>query len=213
VRKTRPLRLNRWRMARASAPRVDIGRPILLVVVAVVGVGCAPAGPPVGQHSASVSVPVPGSHTTGAGCGGTSVGTGPGLPSWADAGGGGGVPWAVGRPPEAVGILFATELVARGQRPDGSNKILWLTRGLVPSSHITLRAQPFDASTPGVTLRVDAATPVVTIGLAGYQQFPSIVDLPTPGCWRIKISWGPGSTQYSTFGLTVLPAGSLPRRS
>lgn len=98
--------------------------------------------------------------------------------------------------------MFATELVAKGERPDGSaNKILWLTRAPVPSSQLTLRAQP-----------ADAATPVVTFRLAGYQQFPSIVDLPTPGCWRINISWGARSTENSTFGLPVLPGGSLPRR-
>jgi hypothetical protein len=202
VRKIRFQRPNRWRMAHAATPHVGIGRPILLAVVALVGAGCAPAGPAVGQHSASVSASVPGWHTTGAGCGGTAVGTGPGLPSWADLGEGGGIPWTVGRPPEVVGVMFATELVAKGERPDGSaNKILWLIRATIASSQVTLRAQP-----------ADAATPVVTLRLTGYQQFPSIVDLPNPGCWRINISWGPGSTESSTFGLTVLPGGSLPRR-
>jgi hypothetical protein len=205
VRKTGLQRPNRWRMAHASAPHVGIGRPILLAVVALVGVGCAPAEPAVAQHSASVSASVPGWHTTGAGCGGTAVATGQGLPSWADAGGGAGIPWAVGRPPEVVGVMFGTELVAKGERPDGStNKILWLTRTPISSSQLTLRAQPADAATPVVTLRIAGA---------GYQQFPSIVDLPNPGCWRINISWGAGSTENSTFGLTVLPRGSLPGRS
>lgn len=141
--------------------------------------------------------------TTSAGCGGTNVGIGGGLPSWSGIGGVGGIPWAVGRPPEVVGVMFATELVAKGERPDGStNKVLWLTRAPIASSQLTLHAQP-----------ADAATPVVTLRLAGYQQFPSIVDLPYPGCWRINISWGAGSTETSTFGLTVLPAGSLPGRS
>ncbi len=136
--------------------------------------------------------------------------TGQGLPSWADAGPGGGIPTVVGRPPEVVGVLFATELVAKGERPDGTNKILWLTRAPVSSGQVTLRAQPADAATPAVTLRIAGA---LTIAGAGYQQFPSIVDLPNPGCWRINISWGAGSTENSTFGLTVLPRGSLPGRS
>jgi hypothetical protein len=198
-------------MPHASASHVGIGRPILLAAVALVGVGCAPPGPAGGQHSASASASVPGSHTTGAGCGVTAVATGQGLPSWADVGGGG-IPWAVGRPPEVVGILFATELVAKGERPDGStNKILWLTRTPISSRLLTLRAQPADAATPVVTQSIDAA--VTDVGSAGYQQFPSIVDLPNPGCWRINLSWGAGSTENSTFGLTVLPAGSLPARS
>jgi hypothetical protein len=173
--------------------------------------GCAsspsvskPASSPAAQHSASVSASVPGWRNTGAGCGGTAVGTGPGLPSWAEVGGGG-IPGAVGRPPEVIGVMFATELVAKGERPDGStNKILWLTGAPISSSQLMLRAQPADAATPVVNLRVAR--------VAGYQQFPSIIDLPTPGCWRINISWGVGSTENSTFGLTVLPGGSLPRR-
>jgi hypothetical protein len=199
-------------MAHASALRGRIGRAMLLALAALVGAGCAPAGPAVAQHSASAAASVPGWHTTGAGCGGTAVGTGPGPPPWADAGpAGGGIPWAVGRPPEVVAVLFATELVAKGERPDGSsNKILWVTRSVVPSSQITLRAQPADAATPVVTHRFTGA---VTLRLAGYQQFPSIVDLPNPGCWRINVSWGAGSTENSTFGLTVLPSGSLPRRA
>jgi hypothetical protein len=163
-----------------------------------------PASSPAAQHSASVSTSVPGWRNTGAGCGGTAVGTGPGLPSWADVGEGG-IPWAVGRPPEVVGVMFARELVAKGERPDGStNKILWLTRAPISSSQLTVRAQPADATTP--------VTNLLVARVLGYQQFPSIVDLPTPGCWRINISWGAGSTENSTFGLTVLPGGSLPRR-
>jgi hypothetical protein len=132
------------------------------------------------------------------------------MPSWADVGGGG-IPWAVGQPPQAVAVLFSTELVANGKRPDGSeNKILWLTRGAAPSGQLTLRAQPADATTPVVTLRLAAA---LSLAGAGYDQFPSIVDLPNPGCWRINISWGAGSADSSTFGLTVLSAGSVPRRS
>ncbi len=174
--------------------------------------GCSPspissreASTPTPQPSASVSTSGPGSRNTGAGCAGTTVDTGPGLPAWADIGGGT-IPWAVGQPPEVVGVVFATELVAKGERPDGSaNKVLWLTQTPIASPQLTLRAQPADAATPVVNLTVP--------GAEDNQQFPSIVDLPIPGCWRINISWGVGSTENSTFGLTVLPGGSLPRRS
>ena len=101
--------------------------------------------------------------------------------------------------------MFATELVAKGERPDGSaNKVLWLTQTPIASTQLTLRAQPADAATPVVNLTVPRAE--------GQQQFPSIVDLPTPGCWQLNISWGAGSTENSTFGLMVLPGGALPRR-
>jgi hypothetical protein len=182
---------------------VGVRRTMVLTAAALLAVSCAGAGPTVAPNSASASPSAIGSHTTSAGCAGTEVSTGLGLPPWAESGGGGNIPWAVGRPPEVVGVLFATELVAKGERPDGStNKILWLTRGPVASSQLTLRARP-----------ANAATPIVTLRFAGYQQFPSIVDLPTPGCWQIDISWSAGPTLNSTFGLTVLPAGSLPARS
>ncbi len=163
-----------------------------------------PASTPSAHPSASVSTSGPGSRNTGAGCAGTAVDTGPGLPSWADVGGGS-IPWAVGQPPGVVGVMFATELVAKGERPDGSaNKVLWLTETPMASTLLTLRAQPDDAATPVVNLSFPGAD--------GNRQFPSIVDLPTPGCWRINLSWGAGSTENSTFGLMVLPSGSLPRR-
>jgi hypothetical protein len=163
-----------------------------------------PVSSPIARPSASVSTSVPGSRNTGAGCAGTAVETGTGLPSWADIGGGS-IPWAVGQPPEVVGVMFATELVAKGERPDGSaNKVLWLTQMPIASTQLTLRAQPAHAATPVVNLTVPRAE--------GQQQFPSIVDLPTPGCWRLNISWGAGSTENSTFGLMVLPGGTVPRR-
>jgi hypothetical protein len=43
---------------------------------------------------------------------------------------------------------------------------------------------------------------------------PSIVDVPTPGCWRFRVLWDttdrPGS---SIINLEALPAGSLPPSS
>lgn len=173
--------------------------------------GCSPSplastprSNPTARPSASVSTSLPSARNTSAGCAGTTVDTGPGQPSWADIGGGS-VPWAVGQPPEVVGVMFATELVAKGERPDGSaNKVLWLTQAPISSTQLTLRARPADAAAPVVNLTVPVAE--------GHQQFPSIVDLPTAGCWRITISWGAGSTENSTFGLMVLPGGSLPRQ-
>ena len=174
--------------------------------------GCSPSPvvsplgfSPTALPSAPPSTPVPSSRNTGAGCAGTAVDTGPGLPSWAEVGGGR-IPWALGQPPAVVGVMFATELVARGERPDGSaNKILWLTRSPIPPNQLTLRAQPAQSAAPVVSLRFPR--------VEENQQFPSIVDLPTPGCWRINVSWGTGSTENSTFGLNVLPAGSLPPRA
>jgi hypothetical protein len=38
---------------------------------------------------------------------------------------------------------------------------------------------------------------------------PSIVDVPSPGCWTFRLSWG-SSRAKSTINLAVLPAESTP---
>jgi hypothetical protein len=180
---------------------VGVARRVWLAILAFLVVSCAAAAPTV-QHPSSTTTPVRGEHDTSAGCADTEVLTGSAMPAWAGVSDGS-IPWAAGRPLEVVGVLFATELVAKGDRPDGStNKILWVTRAPISSSQLTVHARP-----------VDAGAPVVTFQLQGNQQFPSIIDLPSPGCWLIDISWGQGSAKTSTFGLTVLPAGSVPSKS
>jgi hypothetical protein len=103
-----------------------------------------------------------------------------------------------------VAILFATELVAKGARPDGSsNKILWVTQ--TPTNQLTIVAHPLDATSPKVAIN----DPTNTYG----NQTPSIVDLPSPGCWSFELNWGGVQTTRASLDLWVLPAGSLPSRT
>lgn len=149
-------------------------------------------------QKSSTSVPV---HSFAGGCAGTVL-TDALPPTWAQGGWNQkeapwGVPWALGAGGNAVAYLFATQLVAGSSpRVNGTNnKILWVAKGDPP--YFGVEAHP---------LGVDQ--PVVTI--AGG---PSIVDLPTAGCWTFRLSWGlPGSTGTSTINLEVLPTGSLPSR-
>lgn len=108
----------------------------------------------------------------------------------------------MGSPPDAVAYLFATQLVAGGQRPDGSsNKVLWVTRD--PAQELTIEGRPLGRSQPVVPIR----------GRTVYgNQLPSEVDVPTPGCWSFVVSWSSGSRRTSTIRLEVLPAGTLPPR-
>src|SRR5579872_434042 len=146
--------------------------------------------------NATSSVPV---HTYAGGCAGTVL-TDALPPTWAQDGWNHpqapwGVPWARGTGGNAVAYLFATELVAGGSpRVDGTNnKVLWVAKGGPPS--FTIEAHP-----------LNAIQPVVTI--AGG---PSIVDIPTAGCWTFHLSWGlSGQSGSSTINLNVLPAGSAP---
>jgi hypothetical protein len=100
------------------------------------------------------------------------------------------VPWAMAKPGDAVAFMFAGELVAGSSpRSNGSsNKVLWVMED--PLAFV-VEGRP-----------LGQAQPVVTV--AGG---PSIVDVPTSGCWTFDLIQG---TRTSVVNLQVLPAGTLP---
>lgn len=105
------------------------------------------------------------------------------------------VPWTLGTGGEAVAYVFAIQLVAGSSpRVDGTNnKVLWVAKGAPPN--FSVDAHPLGLDHP-------------VIKIAGG---PSIVDLPTAGCWTFDLTWGPsGHTASSAINLDVLPAGSVP---
>jgi hypothetical protein len=138
-------------------------------------------------------------HTFAGGCAGTAL-TDAEPPGWAQGGWTHvtetpwGVPWALGTGGNAVGFLFARQLVAGSSpRVDGTNnKVLWVAKGN-PSNFVV------EAIPPGGT----EATVTVNGG-------PSIMDLPSSGCWNFRLSWGQPTAVRSTINLDVLPAGSTP---
>ena len=76
-------------------------------------------------------------------------------------------------------------------RVDGStNKVLWVLR---EASSFVVEGRPSGKSTPVVTV----------------PGGPSIVDVPTAGCWTFRLLPGDGS-QASTISLDVLPHGATP---
>jgi hypothetical protein len=170
---------------------------VLAVALAALAAGCTTTRAPLPKSTA-----LPNAY---GGCGATQVtaGTSP-MPAWALEGfnGSPGPRWAWSEPSTAVAILFATELVAKGARPDGSsNKILWVTQ--TPTKQLTVVAHPLNAAGPRVAIN-DPAT--------NGNQTPSIVDLPSPGCWFIQLSWGGSHMTRASLDLWVLPAGSVPSR-
>jgi hypothetical protein len=99
-----------------------------------------------------------------------------------------------------VAHLFARQLVAQGERPDGSaNKILWVARDAVGAMRVLGR--PAGSPRPQITIEDQ---------MTNGNQMPSIVDPPTPGCWVFTISWGANPTMSDGLSLLVLPAGSSP---
>lgn len=105
------------------------------------------------------------------------------------------VPWALGTGGDAVAYLFATQLVAGSSpRIDGTNnKVLWVAKG-DPSNFVVEGLPPGRSQT------------VVSV-----NGGPSIVDVPTAGCWTFRLLWGsPSQPGTSTISLAALPAGTLP---
>jgi hypothetical protein len=130
-------------------------------------------------------------------CGATTVnyhpyeGEGPGLAQ---------LPWIAASPPSIglVGHLFyydsknpwkrrrlsTLRMYSRGESPDGrlSMKILWDLRG--GESPPVLEVLATRTGGPGLALQQLPATS------SDASQFPSIIDLPAPGCWRLTLRVG-----------------------
>lgn len=93
------------------------------------------------------------------------------------------IPWVQAEPASSglVGHLFfgSRPVHTGGRFPDGANaKVLWQSDRPLSGMHIT--ATNIDGWGPAVTV-VDAPEPT------GYTQWPSSVDIPTAGCWRVDL--------------------------
>jgi hypothetical protein len=122
------------------------------------------------------------------------VSTGP-LPEWARtgfSGDGSGIPHSMARGGTILGVLFGRTLNAP-PAIDHSNKILWVSR-LPVTSGDTLR----------ITAQSDGTGQTVAREVAGGPG-PSIIDLPSAGCWRLTLAW---SGHTDTMDLTFEPGPS-----
>ncbi|MDQ2944065.1 MAG: hypothetical protein M3R21_10415 [Candidatus Dormibacteraeota bacterium] len=165
------------------------GHAILLILLAA----CTSSQP---QSQAKAS-PTAAVHTFAGGCAGTVL-TDAEPPAWAQGGWSHAkgtpwpVPWAFGTQGNTVAYLFATQLVAgNSPRADGSNnKVLWESKDNPSGGGVVVEGRPLGQSQPVVTI-------------AGG---PSIVDVPTAGCWTFRLSWSASGQHTSTINLEVLPA-------
>ncbi|MDQ1627065.1 MAG: hypothetical protein QOI54_809 [Actinomycetota bacterium] len=82
-------------------------------------------------------------------------------------------------------LFYATDspvIATGGKMPDGRNtKVLWLTR------------QRQDAPVTLTGVLTDDSDVKISQELSGAYDFPSIVDLPAPGCWRLSLIGQKGS--------------------
>jgi hypothetical protein len=93
------------------------------------------------------------------------------------------MPHVVGRAGNIVAILWATpDALHVPALADRANKILWVSR--VSSGPMTIRA----------TLAGSSRT--ATVNLPDGPG-PSYVNMPSPGCWTLRLSWGGHTDQLS----------------
>ncbi|MCK2217019.1 hypothetical protein MF672_024970 [Actinomadura sp. ATCC 31491] len=99
-------------------------------------------------------------------------------PVWANAGftPGTKVRYAASESGDMLAVLFGYPLYSP-PLPDRANKVLWRSRApLVPSDPLLIEA------------RLGGTGPPTRIKVLGGPG-PSYVDVPSPGCWRLKLTW------------------------
>ena len=106
-------------------------------------------------------------------------------PSWAAAANPPrGIPSALTDDGSAIAYFFGDPLVSPPRAEGAANKILWISR--FPRNEHSLKV---------VATRVDGAkTPEITVTQPADSSpgeiYPTIIDVPTPGCWLLSLSWG-----------------------
>lgn len=105
------------------------------------------------------------------------------LPIWARLGFSGSkprMPYVLGQDGKIAAIQFADPLVSPPSQSH-NNKILWVSRRPYPSaSDLRISAQELVGNTP--------VGPLVHRTVTGGPG-PSIINLPSAGCWQLKLRW------------------------
>jgi hypothetical protein len=117
-------------------------------------------------------------------CGSTQLLKGP-TPAWigraTDANTPRSYPFAVSDQGNAAAFLFGYPLTAPS-RPDMTNKILWVVRTPNGGQPLTITARHVSAGQPVVRVQLPADS-------GPGEIYPSIIDVPAPGCWQFTLQW------------------------
>jgi hypothetical protein len=128
--------------------------------------------------------PPSGASVVPGGCGATSVYQGV-QPAWLVEAGAhnnpSGVPYALAVPQDAAGFIFGYPLRA-GYPANPANKILWVVRFPRNESPLAVTGQLSGAFEPSVHESFSADS-------GPGEIYPSIVNVPQPGCWRFDLAW------------------------
>lgn len=90
------------------------------------------------------------------------------------------LPYVISTDATVVGYLFARPL--RATKSD--DKILWYVRLPRDGHSLHIEARPRGGPAPVVRVAEPADS-------SPGEIYPSLVDVPTPGCWHVTLSWGP----------------------
>ena len=117
------------------------------------------------------------------GCGATQLYKGA-SPAWtASAGPPTSLVQGLARAGEATAFIFGYPLRA-GHPENPDNKILWVVRQPRNGAELVLSGHPLDRAAPTVEVHEPADS-------SPGEIYPSIVDVPSPGCWQFTLRWGP----------------------
>jgi hypothetical protein len=156
---------------------------IFIVIAALATAGCSNTTPsskvtPASTPPAANAISAPG------GCGSTQAHKG-GVPAWVEVAGAHNnpdfLPYVITDPPIAAAFLWASPLRA-GHPENPSNKILWVVGPLRDGADLRITGHPAGALTPTIRTSQPANS-------APGEIYPSIVDVPTAGCWHFDLSW------------------------
>jgi hypothetical protein len=177
----------------------------VVVLVGLVAVSCTSSGtatrttasPPTTPPSASgvrAVAPTPdipsGARAVAGGCGATVAYRGA-IPAWLIEATGNnapdGLPYVVAVPAMAAGFIFGNPLRA-GHPTDPANKILWVVRTPREGAALQITVRPVAAAAPVLHQQVPANS-------GPGEIYPSVVDVPTAGCWHLALGWRTGAAE------------------
>jgi hypothetical protein len=105
-----------------------------------------------------------------------------GRPEWTADAGVGPASYVLSHEENLVGILFADPLRGGPDMTNPSNKILWIVREPRHGTPLRLTLRAMDGQGPAVETEEPANS-------SPGEIYPSIVDVPRPGCWSVTAAW------------------------
>ena len=102
--------------------------------------------------------------------------------AWSDSSPGFTVPYTLASRDAAAAFFFAGALRA-GHPTDPANKVLWVVR--FPRDGHPLNITARLSTEPSNVVRISRPA-----DSSPGEIYPSYVDLPKPGCWRLALAWG-----------------------